>query len=91
MSFAPHTGVDRPGVVEVAVGEQHRDRAQLVLGEDLLEPVLRVDARVDHDALLAAIGRDHPAVGLERPGREADDEHEGPFRRLSGQPSGPFS
>jgi hypothetical protein len=55
---------------------------------DLFERFRRVLARVDHDGLLATLGRDHPAVGLERTSREADDEHENPFRRPSGQPIG---
>jgi hypothetical protein len=75
-------------VVQVPVSEQDGNRSELVLGEHVVEQVLCTDARVDHDALLAAVGRDHPAVGLERTSREADDEHEDPFRRPSGQPIG---
>jgi hypothetical protein len=69
------------GVVEVPVGEQHRDRMQVVVGDDLVELAADADAGIDDDALLAGCGREHPAVGGGRLGRETRDEH---GRRLLG-------
>ena len=65
----------REGVVEVAVGEQHGHRVQLVLGDELVQLRDDADARVDDDALLAGTGGDHPAVRGGRVRREPGDEH----------------
>ena len=62
-------------MVEVAVGQQDRDRLQPVLAQDLIELVDHADPRVDDHALLAG-GRGHdPAVGLEGGGGEPADKH----------------
>src|SRR5262249_27007476 len=65
----------RPDVVDVAMGEQDRDRLEPVLGEDLRDARLGVLAWVDDHALLPPAGRHHIAVGGERAGREPGDEH----------------
>ena len=54
---------DRPDMVDVTVGEKHRDRLQPVAVDQLLDPPLRVLPRVDDHALLAWGRRDNVAVG----------------------------
>ena len=49
----------------VSVSEQHRDRLQPVLGEEVLDPGLGVLPWVDDDALLAGSRRHQIAVGGE--------------------------
>ena len=66
---------DGERVVEVAVGEQHRDGGEPVLGEQRLQGLDCVLAGVDHDARLPRSGSQHVAVGLEGPCGESGDEH----------------
>ncbi len=47
----PGDGRHAPHVVDVAVGDQHRHRLEVVLADDLGDPLGRVLARVDHHAL----------------------------------------
>ncbi len=74
----PAHGTDGERVVEVPVREQHGDRTEPVLGQDLLKVCLDPDARVDDHAVLAGTGRDDVAVGRESLRGEAHDEHGGP-------------
>jgi len=62
-------------VVQVPVGQQHRDRLQPVLVEERVELVGDADAGVDDDALLALCGRDDPAVRPEGGRLETPYEH----------------
>ena len=71
----------RESVVEVAVGEQHRGRGQPVFLEHRLELVDDADARIDHQARLARIGRDQVAIRPEGVSGEAGDQHEQSFLR----------
>ena len=84
---AAHRG-DRVHVIDVAVGEEDRRRAQPVLVEDLAQGLLDADARVDDDALLPLVGGQDVAVGPERGGGEGDGEHR---RRLPITAPGPRS
>jgi hypothetical protein len=68
-------GRHRADVVDVAVGEQHRGRAQPVLAQHLGEPVLDPDAGVHDEALLARGGREDVAVGGESRCGESDGQH----------------
>src|ERR1035441_9652849 len=68
-------GGDRPDGVDMTVRRQHRHRLEPVLCEDLLDPVFRVLARVDDEALLAGPGRHDVAIRGERAGRESGDQH----------------
>ena len=67
---------DAPHVVDVAVGDQHRDRLEPVLADDLVDAGGGVLARVDDDALGAGTGGDDVAVGPPGACGEAGDEHE---------------
>ena len=64
-------------MVEMAVGEQDRHWLQPVLARKLVNPPLCVLARIDDDAFLTRRGRHEVAVGGERTGGKADDEHGG--------------
>jgi hypothetical protein len=74
-------------MVDVTVGQQDRDGRKAVLRQDVVKRALSVITGVDDHTLLATRRRDHPAVGLPRPSREADDKHVRPFRWVSGQTS----
>jgi hypothetical protein len=75
---------DRERVVEVPVGQQHRYRLQPVLAQHLVQLVDHVDAGVDDDRVLAGPGSHDVAVGAERGGGEAGDEHEHPSELEAG-------
>jgi hypothetical protein len=57
------------------VGQEHGNRLQSVLVEQLVELVDHLDARVHDDALGTRFGRDDVAVGAESGSRESGDEH----------------
>ncbi len=56
---------DRPDVVDVPMGQDHRDRLQPVLADQLVEALFSVLTWVDDHAFLARGWRDDIAVGLE--------------------------
>ena len=63
---------DRPHVVEMPVGDHHRDRLQPVLGNQVRDADGGVHPRIDDHALRSAVRGHHVAVGLPRPsGKEA--------------------
>ncbi len=66
-------------MVEVAVGQQHRDGTEVVLTQQRVELLVDTDARVDDDALAAGSGCDDVAVGVERSGGEPADQHGRPL------------
>ncbi len=70
-------GRHRPHVVEVTVGEQHRDRLERVLPHDLGDPVRGVLPGVDDHALRARPGRRDVAVRGPGACGKAGDEHPG--------------
>jgi hypothetical protein len=62
-------------VIEVAMGDQHCGRPELVLGQQLIQLPGHPDPRIHHDALLAWGGRHHEAVRAERVGLDDGEEH----------------
>jgi hypothetical protein len=69
-------------VVDVPVGEQDGDGLQPVLREQRVQLLDDLDPRVDDEALFAGSGGHDVAVGAERRGGEAGDEHGGTFRSV---------
>jgi hypothetical protein len=70
---------DRGDVVDVPVGEQHRDRLQAVLADGFLDPGGGLVAGIDDDALLTGGRGDQVAVGAPGPCGKTGDEHVGPL------------
>ena len=66
---------DGEHVVEVAVGQHHRDRLQAVLGHQVAYAVRRIHPGVEDQALGSGLGGDDVAVRLPGTGRKGRDEH----------------
>ncbi len=68
-------GHDGPHMVDVTVGQQHRDGLQPMLAQEVVDALDGVLTWIDDHALLARSGSDDVAVGLERPCGKPGDEH----------------
>jgi hypothetical protein len=75
-------------MIDMPVGEQHRDRPQPVPGHDLGDARLGVLARVDDQALRARLGGHQIAIGGKRAGWEPGDKHGPTSLGRSGQLAG---
>lgn len=65
----------RGRVIEVAVGEQHRHRPQIVFGDDVTDPVSGIHSRVDDHAIGVRSRSDQVTIGCQWTGRERSKEH----------------
>ncbi|SKV57845.1 Uncharacterised protein [Mycobacteroides abscessus subsp. massiliense] len=64
-----------PGVIQMPMGEQHRLRGEVALGEDLLDARDRLLAGVDDDGRAALVGRHDIAVRGEHARGKTGDQH----------------